>query len=505
MPVPNVYGVPVAKVAGDTLGAGEVNSLGLSVNLFAVRLAELLGPGAFRSTDFNGTPVDGELELLVSGGDGLIGAVGEQGLVFQEGDVLVTEVHGIVASDTNYFYLDRDGAWTVVQDTGDAPPNSSLMISAVFDASEATSVDNDPEGRNTILPFPSDGLILSSEDDTVRKLLIEALVNGTGITITEENDGGGGKRLRIACTVTADDHKVMVQAADTAKYLYDCIRLAPGSGLTKAIYDPETPGSPAGNVLLELGWSSPGGEPFTLADLDSYALTCPAGEQRSVKVVLGKGSFASGSKYTVNVSHAHAKDKVKVLVDATKTGSEFWVLVQNAADSGLSTITLDFLVYGYDWTAAGGSPAEVFTAYAFNFPVVPEDAGGGPYGTTVAFPACTWRVEASALQTTYTQAGNTWADGAIIAWLAPYDGEARAVVARALDGSAADVQWTLFKNGIETGLYATTEAVNGEGIGIASDGLIPFVQYDRLELRPKKLTTPIRSHGQMAELLVRYN
>jgi hypothetical protein len=257
MSLPNVYDVPMAKVAGNTLGASEVNAIGTAINLFAVRLAQLLGEGAFYGTDFVGTAVPGELELQISSGDALIGADGQRKLVWQEGAYIADAGDGILDASTIDFYLNRDGTWTAQVSSDPAPANSHPMIRAVFAGGEATSVIEHPDRRN-IHPFIPQRV-----------------------------------------------------------------------------------------------------------ELDNYVLTIAAGSRKALKVEIGKGEFPHGCMYQVNVSHNRDKDKVQVLLEASKTGTEFWVHVINATGSGYADVTIDFELFGFGWTDADPVASETFTAYTF--------------------------------------------------------------------------------------------------------------------------------------------
>lgn len=376
-----VYGLVTGKSPGDTLGSAQVNKLGDTAELFYVGMGELLGhAGPFHASDFNGTVVPGELALTISGGLAFVGDPDERKLIRQVGSVTLEAADGIVNAATNWFWLNRDTGLITATQSSTPPAESVLLCTAPFSGGEATSVNNAPTGRTNLLPVPSDGQVLTSAADSVRDYLINQVIGGTGITITEESDGAGGKRLRFVCTVSDTDTKVKASGTDTtADTLTN--KISAGANAAKALVNGGS------NEHLTLG---------VLPDditLDTKTFSVPLNSDLVLEWDFHlKGSFPNGGYEVYLPDPDQLPPNTMFVVDATRTATKFYLTIQNAGDAGAGYYGLNTDLQitphlrGFGWSAAGGG-ADVVTTHALDF----GSAGGGSntvplagfYGTDV--------------------------------------------------------------------------------------------------------------------------
>lgn len=149
-----------------TLSAAEVNTLGDGSELHHVNFAELFGPGVIGATDWNLGIVAGQIALTITAGQGIVGDAGERAVRATTATVTIDSDQGLAASNTYYVFKKRDPTDTadpatgfVANTTGTAPADSILIGTAVFNGTEATSVDNHPAERiNLYASMPVPGL-----------------------------------------------------------------------------------------------------------------------------------------------------------------------------------------------------------------------------------------------------------------------------------------------------------------------------------------------------------
>jgi len=147
-------------VTGDDLGAAEMNKDGNALEALYVILSDIMGvAGYIKSTHVNATAISGQKALTVSRGilntgdtvDGWMWVVIDQD--FTLNDAAIAD-GTITLSTTNYFFLKRDGTWAV-RTTNTPPAQTLIAFSAVFGATDATSVNNNPTGRKNLLSLDS--------------------------------------------------------------------------------------------------------------------------------------------------------------------------------------------------------------------------------------------------------------------------------------------------------------------------------------------------------------
>ena len=208
---------------GETLPSAELNLRADDFERVAVQTAELLGPGIWEASDFNGSIVAGQLTVNVSTGTALVGDEDGQKVVVVSD---VTAVTGLAASALNYVFLKRDGTFTH-NTTGTGPANSLLALTATTDATEVTGIDSAPAGRVDLLPAYRARV---SANDAAGGFLNGKLVAGSGIALTEQNDGAD-ETLLISTTGTSTDEKTKASPTDTtAKTLSE--KLTAGASIT---------------------------------------------------------------------------------------------------------------------------------------------------------------------------------------------------------------------------------------------------------------------------------
>lgn len=141
-----VYQLLNTLTPGAVIPSADVNKISNTLEEVFVQLAELVGEGIFLSTDFNGSIVTGELSADISAGSALVGSTDSKIILLNDATVRVT---GLAPSTTNYIFLQRDGSFTH-NTTGSVPSNTALVCTVTTNGTEATSINNNPNGRRNL-------------------------------------------------------------------------------------------------------------------------------------------------------------------------------------------------------------------------------------------------------------------------------------------------------------------------------------------------------------------
>lgn len=184
-----VYSLVNDYAALDDLPHGDVNSLADTVELAAVQLAELMGPGCYLASNFNGTIVPGALSVEVSSGLAIVGTTAHSRKIVRKTGT--TTVTGLTPSATNSVYLGQDGTFSL-----SSGATKLLVLTCVTNGTQVTSVTNLPVGRVNLISVSG---VKVSANDGQAGYLNGKLVAGSGVTLTEGSDQGN-ETLTIAST-----------------------------------------------------------------------------------------------------------------------------------------------------------------------------------------------------------------------------------------------------------------------------------------------------------------
>jgi hypothetical protein len=191
-----ILGLHNTAVRNQKISSEEWNKIANAVEFAHIQIAEAFGAGFLSATDFNVSANGTSKTVPVSAGRAFVGASGERMAVYADDIQNVLLVGTTASPQTNYGYVNQDGTITVVQNPMSAPANSVLAWSCTCTDAGASAINNLPDGRVNLL---SVNAVLVSATDKQAKLLEDALVEGTNITITKIGDGEN-EQLEISAT-----------------------------------------------------------------------------------------------------------------------------------------------------------------------------------------------------------------------------------------------------------------------------------------------------------------
>lgn len=155
------------------------------------------------------------------------------------GDLTADRTFNVVAADASIVVGANDVAVGVLQSDashgarggGTQHTVATVVLAGFMSAADKVKLDGIETGAEV-----DDKDVLVSANDTAPGFLLGKIVGGTGITVSELNDGGD-EDLEIAFTGTTTDELVGVTAADTAPGYLEA-KIVPGDGLTRTIVNP---------------------------------------------------------------------------------------------------------------------------------------------------------------------------------------------------------------------------------------------------------------------------
>ena len=358
-------------------------------------MKEAVGPGIASAADYNTNLHDMEdtfIETFGTGiftggeataGSGLSVNIGASvyllGIVLSKAAATVAVVGNRSGANTNRIWVvsDPDVAERCVYEVrGDATElaRGAKLIEVDTDATSVIAIRNDPVGRNEITDWATiseavtgtyEGKIAVEAGDTLQFLEDQLYADPATdkITLTVEDDGSGGKRLRVTNTApagTAADEKVKVNADDPAgQFLRDA--LADSDDLTFSVV------GTGSNPRQLKGFVSP-----TVVDpIVATVVVAPGTTVGGHVDFSGVGSFLNPD-YEVYFTIDQDARYTKVRLDPTgKTGSAFRFVIENTVDATAgsvgtsSDVQITFHIVGFNYTPNGSPSAPIVTSHAY--------------------------------------------------------------------------------------------------------------------------------------------